>query len=160
MSTAVQLSVAHGYGQHRVNLSTEELQTCLKFFWIAQTLYKVVVCLNKVSVILLYMRIFTSRIFISRRFRWLRYCALAIVIASGVATIFATIFQCVPIQRSWNKSVDGNCIDSSKFWVANAVINISTDVVVLALPIREISKLQLKLQEKIMLHSVLLLGGL
>jgi hypothetical protein len=30
----------------------------------------------------------------------------------------------------------------------------------LALPIREVSKLQLKLQEKIMLHSVFLLGSL
>ncbi|KAG9195561.1 1-acylglycerone phosphate reductase [Alternaria panax] len=155
LSVVIQLSVAHGYGQHRVDLSTEELHTCLKFFWVAQTPYKIVVCLNKVSAILLYMRIF-----ISRYFRWLCYCALAIVVGSGIATVFATIFQCVPLQRSWNKNIEGTCIDSSKFWLANAVLNIFTDVVVLALPICELAKLQLKLQEKIMLHSVFLLGGL
>jgi hypothetical protein len=33
-------------------------------------------------------------------------------------------------------------------------------VIVLALPIHEVFKLQLKLQEKILLHSVFLLGGL
>ena len=133
---------------------------CLKFFWLAQTPYKIVVCLNKISVVLLYQRIFISSILISRHFRWMCYCALAIVGASGVATVFATIFQCVPIQRSWDKDIEGNCIDSSEFWVANAVINISTDVVVLALPIREISELQLQTKEMILLYSVFLLGGL
>jgi hypothetical protein len=114
-----------------------------------------VVCLNKVSVILLYMRIF-----ISKNFRRLCFGALAIVGSSGIATVFATIFQCVPIERSWNKTIPGTCIDSSMFWLANAVLNISTDVVVLALPIREVFKLQLKLQEKIMLCCVFSLGGL
>lgn len=100
------------------------------------------------------------RIFISRHFRWLCYAALAIVIGSGIATTFATIFQCVPLERSWNKTVEGKCIDSSDFWLANAVLNIFTDVLVLALPTREISKLQLKLRERIMLYGVFLLGGL
>lgn len=74
--------------------------------------------------------------------------------------MFATIFQCVPLERSWNKNIEGTCIDSSDFWLANAVLNISTDVVVLALPIREVFKLQLRLQEKLMLYSVFLLGGM
>ncbi|KAF2125243.1 hypothetical protein P153DRAFT_378743 [Dothidotthia symphoricarpi CBS 119687] len=154
LSVTIQLAVVNGYGQHKRDLSKEELRTCLWFFWIAQTPYKIVVCLNKTSIIFLYMRIF-----ISRHFRWLCYSTLAIVLGSGVATIFATIFQCVPIERSWNKTIEGSCIDSSKFWLANAILNISTDVIVLALPIREIFKLQLKLQEKIMLCSVFLLGG-
>jgi hypothetical protein len=147
--------VVHGYGQHQADLSKEQLRTCLKFFWIAQTPYKIVVCLNKTSAILL-----SKRIFITRSFQWLCYGALAIVIGSGIATSFATIFQCVPLEKSWNKKIDGKCIDSSMFWLANAVLNISTDVVVLALPIREIFKLHLKLQEKMLLCGVFLLGGL
>ncbi|KAL5390290.1 hypothetical protein DPSP01_001862 [Paraphaeosphaeria sporulosa] len=154
LSIAIQLAVVHGYGKHVRDLSKPELRTCLKFFWLAQTPYKIVVCLNKTSVILLYMRIF-----IGHRFRLLCSCALAIVIGSGIATVFATIFQCVPLERSWNKTVEGKCIDSSAFWIANAVINISTDVIVLALPVHEVIKLQLRLRERIMLHSVFLLGG-
>ncbi|KAF9732256.1 hypothetical protein PMIN06_006647 [Paraphaeosphaeria minitans] len=154
LSVAIQLAVVHGYGKHVRDLSKPALRTSLKFFWLAQTPYKIVVCLNKVSVILLYMRIF-----IGQRFQQLCFCSLAIIISSGVATVFATIFQCVPLARSWDKAVEGHCIDSSSFWVANAVINISTDVIVLALPIYEVAKLQLKLREKIMLHSVFLLGS-
>jgi len=160
MSAFVHISVGYGYGKHKADLSIEELRTCLKFFWFAQTPYKVVMCLNKISVILLYKRIFSSSMLISRHFRWMYYCALSIVVASGIATVFATIFQCVPIQRSWDKDIEGNCIDSSEFWVANAAINITTDVIVLALPIREISGLRLKSQEMILLYSIFLLGGL
>jgi hypothetical protein len=155
LSVNIQLAVVHGYGKHKRDLSLEDLQTCLKFFWIAQTPYKIVVCLNKISLILLYMRVF-----IAKKFRLLCYIALAIVVSSGIATTFATVLQCVPLERSWNKAVDGTCIDSSMFWLANAILNISTDVIVLALPIHEVSKLQLRLQEKILLHGVFLLGGL
>ncbi|KAF2106167.1 hypothetical protein BDV96DRAFT_508237 [Lophiotrema nucula] len=154
LSVNIQLAVVNGYGKHKRNLSSNELRNCLKFFWIAQTPYKIVVCLNKTSVITLY-----RRIFISKNFHSLCYGALAIVIGSGIATTFSTIFQCIPIERSWDKTIEGRCIDSSKFWLANAVLNIFTDVVVLALPIHEIFQLQLKLQEKLMICSVFLLGG-
>lgn len=85
---------------------------------------------------------------------------LAILIGSGIATTLATILQCIPIPRSWNKKVAGKCIDNTKFWLANAVINIATDVLVLALPVREVFRLHLKLQEKLMLLGVFMLGGL
>lgn len=127
---------------------------------VAQTPCKVLVYWNKVTVVLLYMCIFISSILISRHSCSMCYCALAIVVASGFAIVFAEIFQGVPIRRSGDTGIEGNCIDSSEFWVANAVINISTDVVVLALPIWETSKLQLKLKEKVLLYSAFLLGGL
>lgn len=155
LSVAIQLAVVHGYGQHKRDLSTEELRTCLKFFWLAQTPYKIVVCLNKASVVLLYLRIF-----VSRWFQYLCYGALAVIIGSGIATTFATVWQCVPLERSWNKDIEGTCIDSARFWVANAVLNIATDVMVLALPMWEIFKLHLKLQEKLMVCGVFMLGGL
>jgi hypothetical protein len=112
-------------------------------------------CLNKVSVILLYMRIV-----ICQQFQWLCYGALAPVTGSKIANVFATIFQCIPLERSWNKSIDGTCIDSSMFWLVNAILNVTIDIIVLALPIYEIAKLQLKLQEKIRQHSIFLLSGL
>lgn len=155
LSVNIQLAVVHGYGKHKYDLSTEELRTCLKFFWIAQTPYKLVVCLNKTSVVLLY-----KRIFITKQFQYLCWATLAIVVGSGFSTSIATIFQCLPIERSWNKSVEGTCIDNGMFWLANAVLNIATDVIVLALPIREVFNLHLRLQEKLALCGVFLLGGL
>lgn len=155
LSVNIQLAVVHGYGQHQKSLSKEALRTCLKFFWISQTPYKIVVCLNKTSVVLLY-----KRVFISKNFQLLCWVVLAIVVSSGISTTFATIFQCTPTAKSWNKTVPGKCIDNTKFWLANAAINIGTDILTLALPIREVFKLHLKLQEKLMLLGMFMLGGL
>lgn len=125
------------------------------WFFVAQTPYKIVVCLNKASVVLLYMRIF-----ITRSFQRICWGALSIIIGWSIGATFATIFQCVPVKKSWNKSLDGHCINSNVFWIAYAVMNVLTDVMVLSLPIPQIFKLHLKLRDKLMLCGVFLLGGL
>lgn len=155
LSVAIQLAVTHGYGKHKADLTPAELREALMWFFIAQTPYKIVVCLNKASVILLYMRIFVTRTF--QRIAW---GALAIIIGWSIGAVFATIFQCLPIPKSWNKSLDGHCINSDVFWIAYAVMNVLTDVMVLSLPIPQIFKLHLKLRDKFMLYVIFLLGGL
>jgi hypothetical protein len=125
------------------------------WFSIAQTPCKVVVCLNKVSVLLLYMRIFVTRTF--RVFCWM---ALIVVLGWSIGSIFATIFQCVPLKGSWDKTLDARCINSDTFWISYGALNIVTDVMVLALPMPMIWKLQMKLRDRIMLIGVFLLGGL
>ncbi len=113
------------------------------------------VCLNKVSVILLYLRIF-----VSTSFRLAAFAVLFIVVGYGIGGIAATIWQCVPIEGAWIKSVAATCINSDVFWVAYASLNIVTDVMVLALPIIPIMKLQLSLRDRVMLCGVFTLGGL
>jgi hypothetical protein len=68
--------------------------------------------------------------------------------------------QCVPIAASWDNSIHAQCINKGVFWIAFAIMNILTDVLVLALPIPQIFRLHLKLREKLMLSGVFLLGGL
>jgi len=141
---------------HEADLTKPELHTALRWFFIAQTPYKVVVCLNKVSILLLY-----KRIFVSKAFHVATWVVMAVVLAWSLGAIFATLFQCVPIAGSWNKSVHAKCIDTDQFWVAYAVCNILTDVMVLSLPIPEVFKLNLRsLRERLMLCGVFLLGGL
>ncbi len=155
VSVTIQLAINHGYGMHKADLSKDELRMALKLFFIAQTPYKVSVCLTKVATILLYLRIF-----ISRGFRVAAFIAMGVIVAWSIGGIFATIFQCVPVAGSWDKSADASCIDKGKFWVAYAVMNILTDVMVLALPIPVILKLQLKTREKVLLCAMFLLGSL
>lgn len=144
-----------GYGMHKVDLTQEELETCLKWFFIAQTPYKVVVCLNKVSVILLYLRIF-----VTKYFRIAAFVVMFIVVGYGIGGIGATIWQCVPIEGAWLQLPGEKCIDSGMFWVAYAVLNILTDFMVLALPIGPIMRLQLSWRDRFLLCGVFTLGGL
>ncbi len=114
---AFQLAVVHGYGKHKADLNEGEFHHALMWFFVAQTPYKIVVCLNKASVILLYMPIFGTRSF--QRLCW---SALIVVICWSIGAGFATRFQCVPVRKSWNKHLNGHCIDTDAFWIAYAVI--------------------------------------
>ncbi|KAH7155981.1 hypothetical protein EDB81DRAFT_944525 [Dactylonectria macrodidyma] len=154
VSVSMQLAIQNGYGMHKADLTKPELNTALKMFFIAQTPYKVTVCLNKVAAILLYLRLF-----VTRGFRIACFVAMGIIVAWSIGGVGATIWQCVPIAGAWNKKLDATCIDSNKFWVAYAVMNILTDIMVLALPIAPIMKLQMSIRERLLLCCVFLLGG-
>ncbi|KAK6431846.1 hypothetical protein LTR95_011988 [Oleoguttula sp. CCFEE 5521] len=154
LSVTIQLAVEHGYGMHKANLTKAKLIAALRWFFIAQTPYKVVTCLNKVSAILLY-----QRIFISKRFQIAAWICLGIVTSWSLGSIAATIAQCVPIAGSWDKSIHAKCIDSNAFWMGYSISNIFTDVMVLALPIPQVLKLQLNIRERMLLCGVFLMGG-
>ncbi|KAJ3498114.1 hypothetical protein NLG97_g1375 [Lecanicillium saksenae] len=137
-----------------MDLSKEELHTTLKYFFIAQAPYKVTICLNKVATILLYLRIFSSP-----RFRVAAFTIMGVVIAAGIGSIFATIFQCVPVAGAWNHSIKAQCIDSGQFWVAYAVMNVLTDFMVLVLPMPMVRGLKFGKRDKVMLYGLFLLGS-
>lgn len=155
VSTCMQLAIHSGYGMHKLDLTPPERGTALKMFFIAQTPYKVTVCLNKIAAILLYLRLF-----VSKDFRMACFVVMGIIVAWSIGGVGATIWQCIPIEASWNKNIDGNCIDSNKFWIAYAVMNILTDVMVLVLPIPSIMRLQMSMRDRLLLCCVFLLGGL
>lgn len=140
---------------HKDDLTKAERTSALRWFFVAQTPYKVVVGLNKISVVL-----FCQRIFVGRGFKIACWSCMGIVAGWSIGAIAATIWQCVPIPGSWDKSIEAKCIDSSAFWTAYAVGNIFTDALVLCLPIPQILKLQLSVRERVMLCGVFLLGGL
>ncbi|RGP63505.1 hypothetical protein FSPOR_8558 [Fusarium sporotrichioides] len=149
LSVFIQLAIHHGYGMHKA-----DVRIALKMFFIAQTPYKMTVCLNKVAAILLYLRLF-----ITRSFRLCSFGIMGVVVGYSIGGIGATIWQCVPIRGAWDKSVEAKCIDSNKFWVAYAVLNVVTDVMVLGLPILPITRLQTTIREKLLLCGMFLFGG-
>lgn len=84
----------------------------------------------------------------------------------GVANIiwvilFAALaaFRCIPIQRSWDLTVPGKCLDASALYTGNALPNIVMDLAMVAMPIYPVSKLQLPLSQRIALIGIFMLGG-
>lgn len=151
----MQLAVVHGYGEHKADLTKAQLHKALFWFFIEQIQYKMVICLNKVSVVLLY-----KRIFVPKAFQIQCWIVIGVVVSWTIASLAATVFQCVPVRGAWNSTVHATCIDTSMFWMAFAVINILTDAVVLSLPLPEVFKLHLNIRQKISLCGVFLLGSL
>lgn len=78
----------------------------------------------------------------------------------GIATTLASVFQCTPIARTWNKSLDGVCLNTTIFWYANAGFSIVGDLILLALPMPILYNLKLPLNQRVALMMVFSLGTL
>ena len=51
--------------------------------------------------------------------RWFKLvCAIVLgsVAVYCVASVTATIFQCTPIAKAFDKTIEGYCIDNGRFW--------------------------------------------
>ncbi|KAK4982331.1 hypothetical protein LTR50_007767 [Elasticomyces elasticus] len=114
-----------------------------------------VITFNKISILYLYLRIF-----IDQTFRRVCYLGIAFIATTGIAYVLATIFQCTPMSAFWNRTIrDKHCVNSGAFWISYSVLNIATDLFILALPIRQIVSLHLPRSDRLALLGVFLLGA-
>lgn len=120
----------------------------------SQVTYKASINLTKCSILLLYLRLFKIVSWI----RWACWGLLACVIIYCVSSMIATIFQCDPIVKAFNKSLPGTCIDLAKFWYANAGFSIATDIIILLLPMPLVYQLEVPRAQKIALMAVFAIG--
>lgn len=111
--------------------------------------------MTKMSILMLYLRIF-----IQRWFRITCYVLLVIITSYMVGAFFASVFQCTPVARAWNKAIPGSCIDITTNWYANAGFSIATDIIILTLPMYPLYKSKMILKRKIALMIVFALGTL
>ncbi|KAI0169259.1 hypothetical protein GGR52DRAFT_593034 [Hypoxylon sp. FL1284] len=126
------------------------------FLWvfIGEYAYFTVIALIKLSILALYRQTFPTR-------NMKMSCKVvgAVVLIWCLAVLTTTTVQCQPIRKAWLTSLEeGTCLNKNTFFVANAVPNIVTDVVMLVLPVYEISKLRMKVAKKILLSLIFILG--
>lgn len=55
---------------------------------------------------------------------------------------------------------EGKCIDVGQFFVALAIVNLITNIIVLLIPVPEVIKLQMSREKKAAVFIILGLGGL
>lgn len=83
---------------------------------------------------------FLYRIFPIVQFRRLIWFALGFVTALSVACVFASMFQCVPIEKFWQTlggvlvpQLGGRCINVRLYFLISGSINTVTDFALLAM---------------------------
>lgn len=121
----------------------------------SRTLYFPPITLVKLSILLLYRRIFPSQI-LHRR---LIIIGL-FVLGQGIAADFSIIFQCFPFRLNWDPTAKGSCINFGTFALAMGVMNIVSDVIILVLPLPSLWQFQITRNRKWLLFIMFLLGGL
>ncbi|KAL4770047.1 hypothetical protein BDW60DRAFT_218378 [Aspergillus nidulans var. acristatus] len=109
--------------------------------------YKALISLAKISVCL-----FLLRIFRSRTFRWVGYIMIGINSAIAITWMLLDSFHCIPVHLAWTQwegLEQGRCINFIAATYANGIVNIIVDVVMVGVPIYEVSKLNLSPRKKI-----------
>lgn len=110
---------------------------------------------TKLSVLLLYRRIFTGELF--RRALWVMF---AIVAMWTIGFFFSNLLQCWPISTNWDYSgfVTSKCIDTNMMYLAQAWSDVITDVMILSMPAPCIWALQMSTKHKIGVIGIFLTG--
>lgn len=119
-------------------------------------MYNVSLILTKISILLLYLRVFPGKPF--RRACWIM---LVFVTAYGLWIVIATIMSCYPIPYSWDKTIQGgHCQNKMALWFCIAALRIATDLAIFALPMPLLASLQLPRKQRFLLMLVFAVGGL
>lgn len=118
-------------------------------------MYNVTLPVIKMSILSLY-----GRIFPQERFNSILLVLGAFVIAYSLATVFADIFQCVPISSLWDATEPTFCMNYPALIISTGVVNTVTDIIMLSLPMPLLWKLQLSTTKKKLITGLFLMGGL
>lgn len=84
-----------------------------------------------------------------------------IIAGYSIGIFFALIFACDKIAMNWDVSVTGGtCINRPGLYIATAVANIASDIVLFILPIPMVRDLQIPLKQKVGLSLIFAIGSL
>lgn len=121
-------------------------------------MYTVSLTFSKISIMLFYLRIFPDR-----KFRRWVFAGIAYVVCACISLGIPLLFQCKPVSlawKGWDKEHSGKCVNSQAIVLVASGVNITLDIVTIGLPLRQISKLQLRNKDKIPLMMLFGVGFL
>lgn len=144
-----------GLGFHANTLSERQIENIVKWQLISGVFYLWNLCWTKLSLLLMYYRIFHIH-----SFKKQTTVVGAIVIVCTLMSSFLTTFRCIPVQKTWMPQVQGRCTNELGAWLAINSCTVLTDVMILVLPTPLVWRLHLKKGDKVGLTLIFGLGVL
>ncbi|KAH8884345.1 hypothetical protein GQ53DRAFT_730904 [Thozetella sp. PMI_491] len=145
--------------QRGVKLGADDILTVLASMMFAtEIVAPFVITFVKCSILAMYWRIFPTR------FMKFSCIVMAVIIwLWNLAYVLGAVLQCNPVSKAWEPTMTtGSCNSGLADWLgwAATVPEFATDVVLIALPIYETSRLQTSLASKIAISSAFAVGVL
>lgn len=148
-----------GLGRHGAVVIMEDprkIQNFLLLLYILDWFYVPSNMLSRMSVVILYLRIFTST--------WGHVACwgvMAFLAGNCMATVIAAQVECTPLAFAWDKSIEGGrCFNHLLWYQLSNFPNIAADVMIMALPIRTVWGLKASTACKSGIAAVCLLGSI
>jgi hypothetical protein len=168
------VATGYGLGKKMANMNMANVPTLVKVYFLSKppvttsltnTSTKILIASNtfyflcnwaiKHALLLFYTGLATR----TTHFR-LIYVMHFIAFGFGLSSILVDIFQCWPMKKTWDRSVDGWCVDITSFYYANAIIMLATDCVLYAMPLIFTRSLRLRRKQTWGLRCLFGLGVL
>ncbi|KAK1145155.1 hypothetical protein N8T08_004588 [Aspergillus melleus] len=160
LSICLYLDVIHaGLGRHAASVVAEDPNKMVIFFKLLYTLYWFYVpsnAMSRISVVALYLRIFTGRLY--RAICWI---VIVLLLGCMVATIIAAQLECFPLAYTWDKSIPGGrCFNQMLWYELTNISNVVGDLIILVLPIPTVWNLKASTGKKAGIAVVFLTGSI
>ncbi|KAL4890898.1 hypothetical protein BDV59DRAFT_209293 [Aspergillus ambiguus] len=147
----------HGNGYHQWEVNATDLREFSKLANLSQIIYGPIICVTKLSILLLYLRVFAP----SRKSK--TYFFIQVLIWVNLlfytANTIVKIFECNPRSKIWNRDTPGHCVNINSLIMTAAVFNVVSDVLILLLPIACVWRLQMTLSKKLGTSAVFAAGA-
>lgn len=129
-----------------------------KLSYIATVLYFTITSTTKLSILLMYNRLFS----VSDSFRRQFIVLFGLVIIFWIGSTIADLLDCIPMEYTWiNSLADPRyCFNYNIYWFASGICEAFIDLLIIIMPIRATLGLQLNRRQKIAVASVFMLGTL
>ncbi len=103
---------------------------------------------------------FYLRFSIDRAFRLAVYLVMFVTVGYTIPNAILFLYICKPMAFYWDWTLQGTCVDQQAVFDAANILNMTTDYMILLLPIWMLRPLRAPLLKKIGIALVLMTGGL
>ncbi|OQE01171.1 hypothetical protein PENVUL_c044G04087 [Penicillium vulpinum] len=142
-----------GMRHHIKAIPQENAVIIAKMLMVYQIVYYNAMVFAKFSYLAFYLRIF-----VSREFRILTWICMGCAGAYWTGSMLQIFLICTPFEKNWNPTMPGHCASQNVAFSTIGAFNLITDMMIMALPIRFVWKLQMSLATKLALVGIFGLG--
>ena len=119
-------------------------------------IYQIGISFFKIALLISYLRLLKGTD--QRTYRRVVWATIILIFVAHLGCALSLTFACTPVQKSWNPLTPGSCLAPGPSFTGYAVVTIVSDVVVALLPIPVLLKLNIRVEKKIGLIGIFMLG--
>ncbi|KDN66415.1 hypothetical protein CSUB01_09853 [Colletotrichum sublineola] len=146
--------VHYGTGRHRVDLSEDDWESAMMYWWYCYLWYCLAMMASKISIGYFLLRITVRKLDI-----WIIYIVMMLTVCTGGVFFFVTLLQCQPISYFWDQRTQtGHCIPMDVIIALTflySAFSVICDFTFAILPIILIWKLKMNRKTKLALVPVM-----
>ncbi|KAL4744476.1 hypothetical protein BDW72DRAFT_188412 [Aspergillus terricola var. indicus] len=153
------IALAMGYyggGVHWDDVPEKHHNPFQRLTYVTMVMYGPTAFLTKMTLLWIMARVFSpfrkSVIFI--------YVFLVLMLIYYIPAVIIKIRICMPISKFWNQEQPGSCLDKNAIIMADAVVSVVSDLIVLIMPLPLTMRLQMSRKKKMRVIGILGAGGL